>query len=356
MAEAAVEETILIPMPNLPTPTDYHQLHQHILQLITEGKDRARAAVEREKIQTYWEIGRVLHTHFLQHKDRAEYGQQVIVQLTQDLGMGKRLLYHMINFYRAFPIVHARAQLTWSHYRKLSEVPNKTVRSSYEQVAAEQRWSTRELADAIKSKAISPAQQATITTPPDHPPQLAPGRGRLYMYRVLPPSDEVEMRIDLGFKMTYTPTRAEAQSIGMATMVNASVGQRTGYTFKAVEDVPSRLYTFCARVEEVIDGDTIRVWIDYGFRLGGYQKLRVRGIDTPEMSTRAGVHAREAVVDWLSGIRDIVLSTSRVDKYGRYVADVFYLPHGATPEAMLQDGVYLNQRLLHEGLAKVYEG
>ncbi len=114
-------------MSNLPTPTDYPQLHQHILQLITEGKDRAREAVEREKVQTYWEIGRVLHTHFLQQKDRAEYGQQVIVQLAQDLSMGKRLLYQMINFYRAFPIVQAPAKFTSTHYQKLYEVPNKKV-------------------------------------------------------------------------------------------------------------------------------------------------------------------------------------------------------------------------------------
>ncbi|HCQ05013.1 MAG TPA: hypothetical protein DIT99_32055 [Candidatus Latescibacteria bacterium] len=60
----------------------------------------------------------MLRTHFLEHKDRAKYGQQVIVRLALDLDMADRLLYQMINFYRTFPIVQAPAQLTWTHYQK----------------------------------------------------------------------------------------------------------------------------------------------------------------------------------------------------------------------------------------------
>ena len=236
-------------------------------------------------------------------------------------------------------------------------MPNKTVRRSYEKTAVEQQWSTRELIDAIKAKEIHPAgppKDATI--PVGDPLQLEPRRGRLYTYRVLPPSDEAGMLIDMGFKLTYKPTSAEAQAIGTATVVTTTRQDRRGYAFQAVEDASSRFYTFCARIEKVIDGDTLWVWIDYGFRVGGRRKLRLRGIDTPEMSTRAGVHAREAVVDWLADVPFIVLSTSQTDKYDRYVADVFYLAGEVTPEVVLQEGVYLNQRLLDEGLAKAFVG
>ena len=56
-------------MSNLPVPSDYTVLREEILQIISAGKDRARAAVEREKVRTYWEIGRVLHGH-LRHWNR----------------------------------------------------------------------------------------------------------------------------------------------------------------------------------------------------------------------------------------------------------------------------------------------
>jgi hypothetical protein len=42
----------------------------------------------------------------------------MIVRLALDLDMADRLLYQMVNFYRAFPIVQAPAQLTWTHHQK----------------------------------------------------------------------------------------------------------------------------------------------------------------------------------------------------------------------------------------------
>ena len=80
-------------MSNFPVPSDYTVLRQEILQIISAGKDRARAAVEREKVRTYWEIGRVLHGHFLNHKGRAEFGQRVVGQLALDPGLTERILY-----------------------------------------------------------------------------------------------------------------------------------------------------------------------------------------------------------------------------------------------------------------------
>ena len=51
-----------------------------------------------------------------------------------------------------------------------------------------------------------------------------------------------------------------------------------------------------AHVERVIDGDTILVEIDCGFNIRARQRLRLRGIDAPEMSTKAGERARVFVM------------------------------------------------------------
>jgi len=79
-------------MSNLPVPPDYTVLREESLQFISAGKDRAQTAVDREKVGTYWEIGRVLHGHFLIHKGRAEFGQCVVGQLALDLGLTELLL------------------------------------------------------------------------------------------------------------------------------------------------------------------------------------------------------------------------------------------------------------------------
>ena len=79
-------------MSNLPVPPDYTVLREESLQFISAGKDRAQTAVDREKVGTYWEIGRVLHGHFLIHKGRAEFGQCVVGQLALDLGLTELFL------------------------------------------------------------------------------------------------------------------------------------------------------------------------------------------------------------------------------------------------------------------------
>ncbi|OGG49509.1 MAG: hypothetical protein A3F84_08585 [Candidatus Handelsmanbacteria bacterium RIFCSPLOWO2_12_FULL_64_10] len=98
-------------MTNQPVLATYPALREEVVQILQEGKERARQAVEREKVQTYWEVGRVLHTHLLAYRERANYREQVLARLAQDVGMSQRLLYQMLELYRAFPILHARAKL-----------------------------------------------------------------------------------------------------------------------------------------------------------------------------------------------------------------------------------------------------
>ncbi|OGG49508.1 MAG: hypothetical protein A3F84_08580 [Candidatus Handelsmanbacteria bacterium RIFCSPLOWO2_12_FULL_64_10] len=47
----------------------------------------------------------------------------------------------------------------------------------------------------------------------------------------------------------------------------------------------------------------------------------------------------------------VVLTTTKPDKYDRYLSDVFYLPGGIDPQDVLQKGIFLNQQLLDQGLA-----
>jgi len=101
----------------------------------------------------------------------------------------------------------------------------------------------------------------------------------------------------------------------------------------------------------VIDGDTLWLDIDCGFGVWTKQKVRLRGIDTPELKTAEGIRARDFVVEALKGVPFVAVTTTKPDKYDRYLADVFYLPKEEDPGVILSNGVFLNRALHGAGLA-----
>ncbi|MDA0745621.1 MAG: hypothetical protein O2954_03830 [bacterium] len=57
----------------------------------------------------------------------------------------------------------------------------------------------------------------------------------------------------------------------------------------------------------------------------------------------------------LDGLPFVVLSTSKPDKYNRYLAELFYLPGENNSEIVREHGIFLNRVLLEEGLAKRFD-
>ena len=94
-----------------PVVAGYRSLRTRVTGILQEGKTRAARAVERELVRTYWQVGDVLHRHLLANQERAGYGDQLMVQLSQDLEIRKQRLYEMLKFRRLFPKVHARGLL-----------------------------------------------------------------------------------------------------------------------------------------------------------------------------------------------------------------------------------------------------
>ena len=112
-------------------------------------------------------------------------------------------------------------------------------------------------------------------------------------------------------------------------------------------------YTYAATVDRVIDGDTLLVIIEAGFRIIVRDRLRLRGIDCPEVGTPEGDRAKRFVEKLLPAGAAIVLKShkDRTDQHGRFVVDVFYKQGCEDPAAIIQDGTYLNQELLDKGYA-----
>lgn len=79
-----------------------------------------------------------------------------------------------------------------------------------------------------------------------------------------------------------------------------------------------------AKLERVIDGDTIKVSIDLGFHVFISTRLRLARIDAPEMPTLPGQVSREFVVFTLSGQTLLEVDEGKSEKYGRWLAEVWF--------------------------------
>jgi micrococcal nuclease len=112
------------------------------------------------------------------------------------------------------------------------------------------------------------------------------------------------------------------------------------------------MYEYQATVMNVVDGDTIDVTVDLGFRIHREIRLRLTGIDTHETygvdtdseEYRRGIEETEFVESWIESgrVRDkdwpFIIRTEETGKFGRYLAKV----------ERKADGAILNDELLTE--------
>ncbi|RJO59881.1 DUF1016 family protein [candidate division WS5 bacterium] len=137
---------------SLSSEQNYKDLLQELKSILDRGRYAAYKAVDNIKVQTYWQLGERIVREELKHKDRADYGKILIINLAKDLDVGERLLYEIVKFYRIYPIMHTvRAELSWSHYGHLIERENSKERAFYQNQAILNSWSVRELKRQIKA-------------------------------------------------------------------------------------------------------------------------------------------------------------------------------------------------------------
>ena len=113
------------------------------------------------------------------------------------------------------------------------------------------------------------------------------------------------------------------------------------------------MYEYKAKLIRVIDGDTIDCVIDLGFNVRLKERIRFKGIDTPEVRTRdleekkRGLDAKERVQEAFKYSKDFTIITE-IDKKGKYgrILGTIMLPDRK---------ISLNQILLDEGYAEVYQ-
>ena len=94
-----------------------------------------------------------------------------------------------------------------------------------------------------------------------------------------------------------------------------------------MKSIKDRLYTFKAICTNVVDGDTVDIMLDCGFKIIAERRVRLLEVDTPE---RGQENFKEATEFTKSKVLDkeIYVQTYKDDAFGRYLATIFYEENG----------------------------
>jgi micrococcal nuclease len=110
------------------------------------------------------------------------------------------------------------------------------------------------------------------------------------------------------------------------------------------------MYKYRALCVKIIDGDTIDAFIDLGFDLWTKKRIRLFGINTPEIRTKnlkekqKGIAAKGFLKLTLEKNNfQFILLSHGVGKYGRCLGELFI------------DDINVNKLLIKEGHAKTYK-
>ena len=126
-----------------------------IKKILKNARQKAYTAVNSAMVEAYWEIGRRIVEEEQNGKERAEYGKEILQNLSKELTeeFGKGYSYRTLREIRQFYLMFSdfekwrtvSAKLTWSHFQKVLRVSDEKARIFYLMEAAENMWSVRTL-------------------------------------------------------------------------------------------------------------------------------------------------------------------------------------------------------------------
>ena len=292
---------------------------------------------QKAYVQFAWETGRRIVEVEQDGAVHAAYGAELIpklsAELTRKLGAGfsETILRKMRHFYLLHPKQAISPELDWSDHVELLPIKDEKTRRLLEKRILKENLGSQEIRKLVKTIRHVPAPKDNSTLAP----LKRPGDLKLNTFaksKLTVKLKDGDVLVDCGFFISWP---AEKKSL---VELN-------------VTDTPS--YTYAATIDRVVDGDTLSVLVEVGFGIIMHDKLRLRGIDCPEMGTPEGERAKRFVAGLLPVGSAIVLKSrkTKTDNHGRFVADVFFKAGEFNPAQIIPDGIYLNQHLLENGHA-----
>lgn len=103
-------------------------------------------------------------------------------------------------------------------------------------------------------------------------------------------------------------------------------------------------YRYRAELIKVIDGDSVWLQVDLGFRMFATIPIRLAHINAPELRAVGGAASRDWTIEWFEKHSTFEVATAKnPEKYGRWLGVVY-----------AEDGSVLNDELLTAGHAEPY--
>jgi hypothetical protein len=310
--------------------------------------------VRRSLAEAYWKTGQWIVEVEQGGEAKAGHGKELLPrlsrELTQKLGAGFSVesLRRMRLFYLNNPKSSPARILTWAHHVELLSVHDKKKRLELEKQAEQGGLDRDGLRKLIRQDAVRAKVAKNLETPPENraPVDLlpVPKPGRLNAYLIKASNDTAwpvknVLLLDHGFKGYRELTPRESYTLKAGEVV-----EWTGAKLLKGSRTTKDLYTYRAYLESWIDGDTLWVVLDTGMREMSRQKLRLRGIDCPELNTQEGQAAKKFAQALLKDVPSLTVLSSRNASYDRYEADIFYVDTQGKEQ-------YLNNVLLESGYA-----
>jgi len=151
-----------------------HNIYNEIKSLIENSKKEVAKNINNIITITYWHIGKIIVEDELNGKERADYGKQVLKELSKKLtieygnGFSERNIRRMKKFYKLFIDFEIVATLSplfsWSHFVEFVKIEDEIKREFYISMCKNERWSVRTLKDRVNSMLF---ERTAISKNPD---------------------------------------------------------------------------------------------------------------------------------------------------------------------------------------------
>jgi len=119
------------------------------------------------------------------------------------------------------------------------------------------------------------------------------------------------------------------------------------------------MFQYAAKVLRIVDGDTLWVNLDLGFRIHLEVDIRLARINAPEtvQYNVSGIvdPAKTYIMECVPPGSICIVGISKAEKYGRWLAELYFLPGETDRMKILQNARVLNDELLTKGLALPYK-
>ena len=151
-------------------PVSHPDIFLKIIELLESSKRNIVQTINQTMVSTYFEIGRMIVEDQQGGEDRAQYGKQLLKDLSKRLTneFGKGFSVENLDRMRFFYLTYGKSStvltkssleissqtsknpsisfhLSWSHYIKLMRIENEEERKFYEIESQKNNWSVREL-------------------------------------------------------------------------------------------------------------------------------------------------------------------------------------------------------------------